>query len=268
MLKQLQHRLNLLLGSIPVLATLTVTASPSIAATFASSSTNLSLNNFSDVPANVGTVTDEDLSVSGNSGSITGDAEINAVFFESEPLGSDSSSAEVEGEGQEYQGTAKTEVELIGNNFLVEAGSTFSFDFVVELVLETAIDNPPGENAIAESNVSFSIFDNETNALLDSFSISAGLETDEPDDILSVQSSSSNFDLMLDVADTEFGGNEEFIEAFYIGEFSREFSEDTILRLVAVTTNHASVKAPEPSGVVAVLIFGAAGVALRKRKSL
>ncbi|MDY7020338.1 MAG: hypothetical protein SWJ54_03120 [Cyanobacteriota bacterium] len=267
MLQKLRHRLDLILGSVPILATLTVTASSSIAATFSSSSTNIFLSEFSSVPANVGIIATPDLFLSSNGGSVDGSADFNPIFIENNPVASDSSFAFVEGEGQGYTGTAKTDVSLIGNNFFVEAGSTFSFDFLAELELETFIDNPGGENAIAQSNISFFLFSSENDTLLDFFSISAQIETDEPGDFLSVQSS-SNFTLLLDDSDGEFGENEEFIEAVYIGGFSREFSEDTTLRLVAATTNHASVKAPEPNSVVAVLVFGVVGGVLRKRKSL
>ncbi|MEB3282066.1 MAG: hypothetical protein VKK42_24415 [Lyngbya sp.] len=267
MLKKLQHRLNLVLGSIPFLAaTLTVTSSPSEAATFASSSAQVSINNFSQAPARVATLTDGKISIFSTDGSANAIAEFDAFFSLTNPFAFNSSFAEAEGDGIEYRAKAYSEAAVIGYDFFIPAGSTFSFDFVSSLELETSIERPPGENAIAEVDISFWVYEEATDNLLDSFIVSGRLEAVDSDDFLVVDAS-HNFNFSLDDSEQKFGGNQEFITGEYVGNFSRYFSEDTSLRLMEVKTNYVLVKAPEPSSFVALFVFGGVmGVALRKRK--
>ncbi|KKD34601.1 MAG: hypothetical protein WAN66_14015 [Limnoraphis robusta] len=265
MLKKFQQRLNLVLGSIPVLATLTVTSSPSIAATFASSSANAFLHSFSHAPSSVGTLTDGEVFTLSTDGSVYASADSNAFFAQIHPFAFNSSFALAEGDGQKYVGIAESEAAVIGRQFYIEAGSTFSFDFLSSLELETSIEKPPGEAAIAQGNISFFLFDDSTQKPIDFLTISGRLETAGNDDFFEVQAS-DGFNFLLDYSEQEFGGNQEFITAEYLGEFSRYFSEDTSLTLVEVKTNAVLVKAPEPSSFVAFFIFGVTGVALRKRK--
>ena len=267
MFKKFQQPLNLVLGSIPVLATLTVTSSPSVAATFASSSANAFINNFSYDPASVATLTDGDVfTVSTENGSVFANADFNAFFSQNNPFAFNSSFAQAKGSGIEYVGKAYSQAAVIGYDFLVPAGSTFSFDFVSSLELETFIERPPGEYAIAEGNISFFLFDEATDSLLDSFIVSGRLETAETDDFF-VTKASDHCSFLLEDFEHEFGGNQEFITAEYLGEFSRYFSEDTYWTLLEVKTNSVMVKAPEPSSFVALFVFGGVtGVALRKRK--
>ncbi|MEA5500953.1 hypothetical protein VB834_17820 [Limnoraphis robusta Tam1] len=267
MLKKFQQRLNLVLGSIPVLATLTVTSSPSIAATFASSSANAFLHSFSHAPLSIETLTDTETFTFASSGSVDANADSDAFFYNQIPLtfAVNSSLAKAEGYGQKYVGIAESEAAVIGRQFYIEAGSTFSFDFLSSLELETSIEKPPGEAAIAQGNISFFLFDDSTQKPIDFLTISGRLETAGNDDFFEVKAS-DGFNFLLDYSEQEFGGNQEFITAEYLGEFSRYFSEDTSLTLVEVKTNAVLVKAPEPSSFVAFFIFGVTGVALRKRK--
>ncbi|ERT08428.1 PEP-CTERM -sorting domain protein [Lyngbya aestuarii BL J] len=266
MLKQLQQRFNLVLTSIPVLTTLTVTASPSIAATFASSDSIAFLYEFSQTPLSVETLADTETFAFASQGSVDANADADAIFQQTLiPYAENYSSAIASGEGKEYLGIANSEAAVIGRNFFIEAGSTFSFDFVSVFDLETSIDNPLGEAAIAEGNISFFLFDDSTENIIDYFTISGKLKTAGDGDFLEVQQS-SNF-LIQDFEFQDFEGNQEFIYAVYLGQyFSQEFSEDTSLTLVEVKTNSVIVKAPEPSSFVAFFIFGVTGMALRKRK--
>jgi hypothetical protein len=267
MLKQFQQRLNLVLGSISVFATLTVTSSPSIAATFASSSANAFLHSFSHAPLSIETLTDTETFTFASSGSVNADANSDALFINQIPFtfARNDSLAKASGYGQKYLGIADSEAAVIGRHFLIPAGSTFSFDFLSLLQLNTSIDNPPGEAAIAEGNISFFLFDDSTQKPIDFFILSGLLETAGNDDFFEVKAS-DGFNFLLDYSEQEFGGNQEFITAEYLGEFSRYFSEDTSLTLVEVKTNAVLVKAPEPSSFVAFFIFGVTGVALKKRK--
>lgn len=100
MLKQLQQRFNLVLTSIPVLTTLTVTASPSIAATFASSDSIAFLYGFSQTPLSIETLTDAETFVFASQGSVHANADANAIFEQNIPLAFNSSSATASGEGK------------------------------------------------------------------------------------------------------------------------------------------------------------------------
>ncbi|MEB3282020.1 MAG: hypothetical protein VKK42_24180, partial [Lyngbya sp.] len=183
MFKKFQQPLNLVLGSIPVLATLTVTSSASVAATFASSSANAFINNFSHAPGSVTTLTDGDVfAFSTENGSVIANADFDAFFAKIAPFAFNSSFAQAEGSGIEYVGKAYSEAAVIGYDFFVPAGSKFTFDFVSSLELETSIEKPPGEYAIAEGNISFFLFDEVTDRLVDSFIVSGGLETAGTDD--------------------------------------------------------------------------------------
>ncbi|MGB3193643.1 MAG: hypothetical protein WBB43_29935 [Limnoraphis sp.] len=265
MFQKLPNPLNLILGSIPVVTTLTVASSPSLAATFASSYSEAFLYGFSQTPLSVETLADAETFAFASNGSVDAIADADALFEQSIPLAFNSSFADAFGLGKEYVGIANSEAAVIGRNFFIEAGSTFSFDFVSVLDLETSIDNPPGETAIAEGNISFFLFDDATENMIDSFTISGKLKTANEGDFLKVEQS-SNF-LIQEFESQDFGGNQEYISGIYIGEFSRDFSEDTSLTLVEVKTNSVIVKAPEPSSFVALFVFGGlTGVALRKRK--
>jgi hypothetical protein len=267
MLKTYQQRLNLVLGSIPVFATLTLSSSPSLAATFASSSANAFLHSFSHAPLSIETLTDTETFTFASSGSVDANADSDAFFNNQIPFtfAVNETLAKAKGYGQEYVGIANSEAAVIGRHFLIPAGSTFSFDFLSLLQLNTSIDNPPGEAAIAEGNISFFLFDDSTQKPIDFFILSGLLETAGNDDFFEVKAS-DGFNFLLDYSEQEFGGNQEFITAEYLGEFSRYFSEDTSLTLVEVKTNAVLVKAPEPSSFVAFFIFGVTGVALKKRK--
>ncbi len=267
MLKTYQKRLNLVLGSIPVFATLTLSSSPSFAATFASSFSKAFLYNFSHNPLRIETITDANTFTFASSGSVNADANSDALFINQIPFtfATNDSLAQAEGHGQEYVGIANSEAAVIGRHFLIPGGSTFSFDFLSFLQLNTSIENPPGEAAIAEGNISFFLFDDATGNILNSFWISGRLTTDDTQDFFAVEAT-EGFKFLTDFSIQDFGGNEESIRAFYAGNFSRYFSENTSLTLVEVKTNYAFVKAPEPSSFVALFLFGVTGVALRKSK--
>ena len=266
MLKQLQHPVNLVLGSVPVLVALTATPSPSIAATFASSSGTAFLYEFSHAPSNVETFADAETFTFANGGSVDAFAESDASFdTEFFPLAYNSSVAEAKGNGKQYFGRAYSEAEVIGYEFLIEAGSTFSFDFLSFLDLETSADDPSIEMATAGGNISFFLFDDSAENIIDYFAVTGSLETAGNGDFLEVEKS-SNFTVADPTEFQYFGGNQEFLLALYEGQFSREFEEDTSLTLVEVKTNYAMVKVPEPSSFVAFFIFGVTGVALKKRK--
>ena len=274
MQNKLQQGFRVVLGSIPVLTGLTFAATPSIAATFSRASGDAFLYGFSHDPLSVATLTDTDTFTLATGGFVEAEATADA-FFETEnplfdeqiplPFAGNSSLAEAFGVGQEYVGIAKSEAAVIGWNFFVGKGETFSFDFLSAMELETYVDNPRGETAIAEGNISFFLFDESTQSVIDFFSVYGLLKTARNDDIFAMDSG-DGFTVLEESYGDSLGGNQEFINAAYLGEFSRYFDEDTYLTLVEVKTSYAMVKAPEPSSFVALFVFGATVGALKKRK--
>ncbi|KKD34803.1 MAG: hypothetical protein WAN66_19940 [Limnoraphis robusta] len=268
MLKKFQQRLNLVLGSISVFATLTLTASPSLAYTFARSAIQGYLDWFSHDPLSTETLTDAEIFTFATNGSVDASAATNAIFnIEIPPTSARNFSvAEASGFGQEYIGIANSQAAVIGLNFFIEAGSTFSFDFGSRFQLETASDSPVGKTAIAEGNMFVFLFEDSTEQMIDFFTISGRIETAGNDDFFEINSSDNFTSSTAFTSDADYGHNLKLMGGLYFGEFSRYFSEDTSLTLVEIQTNYAMVKAPEPSSFVAFFIFGVTGVALKKRK--
>ncbi|WP_413165423.1 hypothetical protein ACL6C3_03615 [Capilliphycus salinus ALCB114379] len=269
MLKKLQHPLNLVLGSISVFATLTLTASPSLAYTFARSAIQGYLDWFSHDPLSVETFTDEDTFTFATNGSVDASAATIANFnIEIPPTSARNfSEAETSGFGQEYIGIAKTEAAVIGHDFFIEAGETFSFSFASRFQLEVASNSPVGKNAIGEGDISVFLFENSTEEMIDFFSISGRIETAGNNDFFEINGSDNFIPSTAFTTDRDYGHNLKLMGGLYFGDFSRYFDEDTYLTLVEVKNTYAMVKAPEPSSFIALFVFGGVtGVALKKRK--
>ncbi|NEQ16083.1 MAG: hypothetical protein F6K44_20645 [Moorea sp. SIO3E2] len=172
-----------------------------------------------------------------------------------------------EGEGSNYRGIAESFAGLIGYNFFVDAGETFSFDFNGFLDLITMIDNPPAESASAEGTVVFELYDtNDLSTPIDFFALSGNLETLGYDDFL-VSAHSDNVFAYNDFTKL-FGGTEEFALADVQGYYERTFETATYLTLVEAKTNKVTVKAPESSNLLGLLFFGLLSIGYRvKTKS-
>ncbi|NEO49323.1 MAG: hypothetical protein F6K55_36595 [Moorea sp. SIO4A3] len=246
-------------------------AAPSLAATFALSKGSFDFKNFSTDPLEVVTLTEADTFVISSGGDVIAEANAVSTFtpYSPDPLkrAGNKSLSTAEGEGSNYRGVAESFAELIGYNFFVDAGETFSFDFNGFLDLITMIDNPPAESASAEGTVVFELYDsNDLSTPIDFFALSGNLETLGYDDFL-VSAHSDNVFAYNDFTKL-FGGTEEFALADVQGYYERTFETATYLTLVEAKTNKVTVKAPESSNLLGLLFFGLLSIGYRvKTKS-
>lgn len=268
----------------PLLATSTLSALPSQAATFASSFGDLQLTNFSESFATIESDNDADTSVFANGGtaSVNNQAVVDTDSSEAFAF----ATSEVFGESKDYFALAQTQATIVGN-FFIDPGTTFSFDFQSFLDLETFIDEPPTENATALGELSFSLYDTSnipenslpdflTNLLSDPtniqtsplafFSLSGNLNTAGSGDFVNTRKS-DNISLSIQERDFNNGGNEEFASAVFAGSFQRRFDNPANLTLVALRKTEARATAPEPSNTLALLALpGLLGIATKARR--
>ncbi|NJM71244.1 MAG: hypothetical protein HC862_14020 [Scytonema sp. RU_4_4] len=262
----------------PFVATSVLFTSPSQAATFAFSDGELSLTNFNGI-----------LSTEFNSDN---DAETEGITLgkddfvdlQNNPVVETSISppeaftdvfSSVSGEGTNYTGFVKSNSEIVGN-FNIGAGQTFSFDFSSFLNLGTEIEASPVENAQANGDISFYLFDTSDiseqdlpdflTSLLDDpssidesplsfFSLTGSVST-LGDDFLTSQNS-SDITLTDTYQTVDFEGNEESALTELTGSFQRYFDKDANVTLIATRRNQARVTAPEPTTNLALLLFSA-----------
>ncbi|EGJ34835.1 MULTISPECIES: hypothetical protein [Moorena] len=246
-------------------------AAPSLAATFALSKGSFDFRNFSTDPLEVVTMSEADTFVISTGGEVIVEANAESNFNPDSPdplqRARNKSLSTAEGEGSNYRGIAESFAGLIGYNFFVDAGETFSFDFNGFLDLITMIDNPPAESASAEGTVVFELYDtNDLSTPIDFFALSGNLETLGYDDFL-VSAHSDNVFAYNDFTKL-FGGTEEFALADVQGYYERTFETATYLTLVEAKTNKVTVKAPESSNLLGLLFFGLLSIGYRvKTKS-
>jgi hypothetical protein len=239
---------------------------PTFAATLATSESQVNLDNFSHTPLQIETLTDTETVAVASDGQVTVDAIADATFL---PNPSDQmtqahniSLSTARGEGDRYLGLAESLAAVIGYNFKVEAGETFSFDFNAVLGLETSIDHPQFEQANAEADILLTLyesngsFDLADEPILDFLSLSGELTTSKGGDFLNHNHSSSITYTPGTFVDTSFTDNQKAAIASVQGNFSRTFDSLTYLTLVEIKTNQANVKTtPEYSSLLALLVF-------------
>ncbi len=263
--KNLKLIQNLFIVTAPILASSILGISPAKAATLAFSNSEVEFTNFSQTPSSVSTSTDADTLTIGNGGSVVAIAQAEAFFLQVPAFATNSNLSLAFGENQDYLGFAKSQSQIIGN-FDIEAGTSFSFDFVASLNLLTSIDNPPTENARASGDIFFLLFDIENNTVLDFLSLMGNLVTEGDNDFIAFQKS-DNVNLSQAVANRDFGGKEESLVAFIEGSVKRDFADETNLALIEVKRNRVRVTAPEPSTSLALLVSGSIiGVVLKRRR--
>ena len=260
----------------PLVATSVLFSLPSQAATFAFSDGDLSFTNFSGV-----LFTEFDSDNNAETEGITFGKD-DFVELENNPVVDTKNFPQevftdvvssVSGKGRNYTGFVKTDSEIIGN-FDISAGQTFAFNFSSFLNLGTEIDAPPAENAQANGDIAFSLFDTSDIPeqalpsfianLLDNpssinrnpfsfFSIVGNVSTVGDDFILSQNSQDIN--LSNNFKDVISGGNQEFANASFVGSFQRYFGNPANVTLIATRRSQARVTAPEPSTSLALLLF-------------
>ena len=243
-----------------------LTTSPIQAATFASSTGRLVTDNYSQSPQSTNTNTNSNTNalVESATSSVFALAEANSLFKVDSPFAANYSFSSTAGKGGGYLGLAQSQAEIIGN-FLVEAKTSFSFDFQGLLSLETSIDDLNTEKAKAFGELSLLLIDNtdlDELKLIDYLIIYAQITTPKDRDVLLSPQFSQNISLDLWSSQTFWGGTQEFTESFFQGSFSSYFDRHTSLSLVKVQNNQVKVtNIPEPS-----LILGLGLVLVSMRK--
>lgn len=249
---------------------LIIAAVPSEAATFATSNSFFSFNNFSQIPDSVSSSTDTN-TISSGDGSVITEAEASALFSRDPAFSLNETVSEALGEGSNYLGIAESEASVLGQ-FEIAANTNFSFTFAGFLDLFTLIDNPLSEQAQATAGITFALLD-EAATVLSSFELFGILNTPGDGDDLFVESTPG---LDWDIADVEFSsspdGLEEqaFVEVF--GSYSQQFTAPTQLTLVELKLNETfvseepSAQTPEPGTLLALMALGGAAWGLQNNK--
>ncbi|NES02078.1 MAG: hypothetical protein F6K22_04060 [Okeania sp. SIO2F4] len=251
----------------PILIGTVLVSSPSLAASFASSESKVTIDNFSKNPYEVVEVesTAESFSINGGETNASALAEANFVSVPANAY--NLSKSVVEGTGNSFFALAESASAVLGI-FSILPGETFSFDFEVEFDLKTSIDSL-NESANAGGDVSFFILGSigeDTPILLDSFTVSGNLETAGDNDFFDFpQNIDGNNFTIIDDVDFSFGSLEEYVSASFDGSYQITFDSNQIINilLLEVKANYAQVSAPEPSTTIAFLLFGALGVCTR-----
>lgn len=232
---------------------LTFGATPTIAATFASSEATITISDFSHAALDSEAIADTFTNTFANDGNVNANTDAVASFITALPFAFNSSFSSVDGVGNDYSGTADSFAGVLGN-FSVNSGETFSFNFDADLSLATSIDNPQTEFANASSTVSFKIYDTnniDSWILLDAFEISSNSTTTGNDFLNFNNSNNSQFNFYALSLNSNFGSDRESAIASTEGIFSHTFDRATNLTLVEIKENRSSVAVPEPS-----VIFG------------
>ncbi|MBW4600257.1 MAG: hypothetical protein KME29_11775 [Calothrix sp. FI2-JRJ7] len=266
-----------LLLAFPVITGSFITATPSLAGTFASSEAGFRFDNFSVSPEYIETFTDTDsqaISFS-SQGKANAYAEANADFtsISNLPLSfaNNFSSSIAIGEGKDYFGSAESFASVTGYNFQVKTGGIFSFDFMGFLDLQALADNPTTEYAGADGVILLQLYDQDNGVLLDSLSIQGNTATSNNLSFLT-HNKTDNFSFIPTETsfDTNSNGINKYAYADVKGYYSRKFAAGANLSLFELKNNRVRVVVPEPTSQLA-LVFGAISILLitkTKRKLL
>lgn len=265
---------NVFLLFTPLVAGSTLVAAPSLAASFASSSATANIFNFSHSAESFSVSSDfnvlaatpdesnsgnESASSSSQAGSVVAEADSNSFAFFPPSSGSGfiSSDAENEafGKGSNYFGKSEVESKVIAN-FLIAPTETFSFDFNTFFDLETSTSKV---STTAAADISFVLFGKNTlngePVVFDFFSASGKLENIEENDSLSVDSSKGfNLDIIESFDSIDLASGLKQADLFTQGSYRRDFDFLTHLTLLEVSKTKATVKAPEPSSTLALVL--------------
>lgn len=195
---------SLLVLTASCIAGCVLSAAPSKAATFSSSETSLIFTDFSQSPSDTFTNTTVNSITTSQEGKVKAISDATAFIETESPIGINSSFSLANGESKNYRGLASSKSELRGI-FNIEENTLFSFNFIANLTLSASIDSYPGENARASGEISFALFDVNTNRKLDFFSASSSLTTANDNDFVNYNKQ-GNITLNDPIAISDFGG--------------------------------------------------------------
>jgi hypothetical protein len=258
---------------ITAIGTSVLLAIPAGAATWSRAETTFSLNNFSELPLGIDTFRDAKAQVIAPDGGVKSNADADALFRvdlinPANSLANGFVDSVVNGSGQNYFGRAEGVAQIIGYTFQIDRGETFSFDFSSSLNLNTSVDQPGIETAMAIGTIGLELYDATDPAnltLLDFLTIDGNLGTPGQDQTLTVdQSAGITFNTKQTVL-TGSPGSNQVAAASVQGRFSRSFTNATALTLVEFSVNQATVAVPEPANGLALLVV-VGGLAIRVKK--
>jgi hypothetical protein len=246
------------LAAVASIATSTIAVLPTQAATFASSGAFVNLDTFSQAAESTSTETDTEANAI--FGQVLTVAQSNASFTPSPAKATNQTLSTVQGNGNFYLGQADSFAGVSGL-FKVKKSETFSFKFLAQLGLNVAVDRPESEKAIAFGAIVLSLFNNQTNQLLDSFILGGQLNSTD----FNTGSASSNHWSFKTTQSVDNEPNSTDFSSSIAGRYSRFFDSDVDVRLDAAQRNVAEATAvPEP-GLGAGLVGLAAVFWMRKR---
>lgn len=243
----------------PIAPLVGITASPSLAATFANSEAILNINNLSHTTLDVVAFTETDDDKVVNDGVVNTEFDAVASFRDGPPpFVENSSFSTVDGVGSDYSGMAQSAANTTGYNFLVNSGETFSFNFDVALNLNTSIDNPQLEAATSTGNIALELYDTTNGdnwTQLGSFTLLGELSSLGNNDYLNLDKSGGIISKPSGASfNADYKGNQETAELSTEGSFSRTFENLTSITLVADQANEVTVSVPEPSTILGLLL--------------
>jgi hypothetical protein len=260
----------------PLIASSLLGSLPTQAGTVAISNSVAEFTNFSQRPLRTITEIDTDLITQAKDAQAHSLVEADAFFTAASPTPASptpaspaafsSSFNKTMGQGKNFSGSAETTATAVGD-FVIDADKPFSFDFTADLNLETKIDNPQAELAMATGDISFALIDKSDQSIIDVFSLEGYLETRGNNDFTQSQKS-DNVTITNSVNKSNFGGNQESSSVSIEGSLQRSFANKTNFSLVEITNNKAKVTSvPEPSTtLVPFFCYGVIGIALQAKR--
>ncbi|OKH20443.1 hypothetical protein NIES593_18880 [Hydrococcus rivularis NIES-593] len=283
MRNRLKINQQLLLFFASIVTGSTVATLPGYAAIFSASQTYLKLDNFNQIPQDIGVFYEDfnskTISDKGK-GAVQAKLDVDSIFKAENSLvfAQSNIQSQVLGSGSDYLGDLKISSRFVGQ-FFIAADRQFSFDFTALLGLVNAIERGQDEAASTYADISILLIDSLNLKAFDSFNLFANLNTDlteiSDSDFFSL-TPGNNFRLNQ-VSELPFlGGIQESYQVLVQGSFQRYFPESTQLTLVAVTRNKSCgesskklnicVKVPEPSNQFALIgLLGLSSVLLLRR---
>lgn len=252
----------------PLLAGSAISITPCQAATLAFSEGQAIFSNFNTIPLSTDTDTNTNALVVSGDGNVGAFADATAFFNVAPPLILNTSITQIEGQSGEYLGLAQSQSEVIGRFFVEDL---LSFNFLANLNLLAAVDDPAMESASALAALTFLVFDstNLSNPiLLDQFTFTGSLNA-VGDRFAPVASASSDSILFSLFQNSQFEDTFAVSEAFVEGVYRRSFDNPTFVTLVEAKVNQATAEAvPEPSTILAIAVGGATGAVLKRRRKV
>lgn len=249
---------------IATLATSTLFISSSQAATRAFSLGNLEFTNFSEELVIFDGVNEGNTFVFTNGGRVEVENNSLNTFISSPVELSNNASSLLLGQAQDYIGMAQTTPRFFAN-FDVDKSKPFSFDFTASLDLETAVDNPDRESAIASGDISFYLLDTTGFSQESIFDLITPQKFDlkkiAPSNILALFSLTGDTNAVGDNNTFSIlsSGNIKFNptadEFLFQGSLLKTFDSNRNLTLLAFKSTKTRVTAPEPSSIIALLVF-------------